>query len=288
MSPVSYNISPKNEKDLVKKIEAKYHTTDVQRLASLMQRIYKKESNIIKRDYPKPAEFTNVYSLGQAIGAIKSQGLFPELISTDENIKQDLLQARDENTCRRINFLTTLIMQMIQMPARDRAIIHTIVRNMNIGKGEGEGKFDNLDGLRSYIVLQSNPNRLKGFSEEEKNIINFVVMQYSETDERNAFELKRLPVDLRARYKKYLDVIKDAIRLDDIRIDPIVNDVFRRIDILKLNAKEHKTKLESVAYEAHNKILEVLDIEEEMQQLMWYIKQASPEQHLAPKDDIDR
>lgn len=285
MSPISYNISPKNEKDLVAEIEAKYHTTDVQVLSSLMQRIYKKESNVLKRGYPMPIEFTNVYSLVQALGDIKVQGMFPELISTDRIIKQEATQGKDENTRRRINFLTIMIMQMIQMNARDRAIIHAIVRNMNICKCEG--KYDSLDGLRSYIELQSNPNRLKGFSEEEKNIIKFAVMQYSETDERNALELERLPVDLRVKYKKYLDVIKDAIRLDDIQIDPIVNDVYRRIDILKLNAKEHKTKLESVAYEAHNKILEVLDIEEEMQQLMSYLKQASLEQHHAI-EDIDR
>lgn len=286
MSPISYNLSQKSKRDLVKEIEEKYHTNDVQRLASIMQKLYKNESIILKRNYTKPSGFTSIYSLGQALGDIKAQDLFLELLSTDESIKQDTLQVKDENKSRRINFLTILIMQMLQMPARDRNIIHTIVSNMNISKDEELP--DNLDGLRSYIVLQSNPQRLKGFSENERNIINFVVMQYSETDERNAFEIERLPAELRQRYKKYLDIIKDAIRLDDIQLDPIVNDVSERVDILKLNAKEHKTKLESVAYEVHSKILEILDIEEEMQKLMSYLRQATPEQHQRSEEDIDR
>lgn len=282
MLPVSNNISPKNKNDLVKLIEAKYHTTDVQRIASLLQRFYKNETYILKRAYPKPENFTSIYSLGQALGDIKSQGLFAELIATDESLKNDVFQVKDVNTSRRINFLTIIIMQMMQMPARDREIIHAIVRNMNISKGEEVP--DNLDGLRSYIVLQSNPNRLKGFSEEEKNIINFAVIQCSETDERNAFELERLPVDVRATYKRYLDIIKDAISLDSIQKDPIAKVISRRINILKLNSKDHKNKLESVAYESRNKILDILDIEEEMKQLMLYLRQASQE----PQEDIDR
>lgn len=277
---------------LTKSMMEKYHTTDTQKLATLMQRLYRNEATILKRKYPKPSEFVSIYPLGQALVDLKKSGLFEELLKTDETIKEDKLQFQGEtyNTTgiRRINFLATVIMQMRGMNKLDRKIMYAIVQNHNIGKEIDE--IDTLHGLRGALMLDSHPERLEGFNDEEKDIIKFAIIQHSEPDERNVSELKRLPAELRSRYKLFLDILKDAIRLDDIKIDSIVQDVNKRIDILKLSTKEHKTKLEGVAYEAHSKVLEILDIEEEIEKIMQYLRlvKARGQAQNIGEEDFDR
>lgn len=270
----------------------KYHTTDTQKLAILMQKLYKNEATILKRKYPKPTEFVSIYPLGQALADLKENGLFGELLITDETIKGDKLQFQGEtyNTTeiRRVNFLASVIMQMRGMNKSDRNIMYAIVQNHNIGK-EIDG-IDSLHGLRGALMLDSHPERLEGFTDEEKDIIKFAIIQHSETDERNISELERLPAELRPRYKVFLDVLKDAIRLDGIEIDPIVQDVNKRIDILKISTKEHKTRLESLAYESHSKVLEILDIEEEIERIMQYLRleKAKEQAPSIAEEDFDR
>lgn len=278
--------------EITKRMMGKYHNDDFQKLVVLMHKLYKKEAAILKRKYPKPSEFVSIYSLGQALVDLKENGLFGELLRADETIKEDKLQFQGEtyNTTeiRRVNFLASVIMQMRGMNKSDRNIMYAIVQNHNIGK-EIDG-IDNLHGLRGALMLDMYPERLEGFSDEEKDIIKFAIIQHSETDERNALELERLPAGLRTRYKVFLDVLKDAIRLDGIKIDPIVQDVNKRIDILKLSTKDHKTKLESLAYEAHSNVLEILDIEEEIERIMQYLrleKNKKQEPSIA-EEDFDR
>ena len=277
---------------LSKEIRKKYHTTDTQKLSTFIQRLFRMEAKILKGKYPKPSEFVSIYSLGQAIMDLKESKQFDELLIADEKIKEDNLQFNGEfsnnNDVRRVNFLTAIIMQMRGMQQRDRQIMYTIVQNHNIGKETDEK--DNLHGLKGALRLDSYPERLSGFSEEEKDIIKFAIIQHSESDARNQLELERLPLELRPRYKVFLDVLKDAIRLDNIKIDPRVHDVQTRIDILALQTKENKTKLESVAYESYSKIIEVLDLEEEVQSIMQYLrlKKEKSKTSSIEDEDLDR
>ncbi len=274
---------------LSKEIRKKYHTTDTQKLSTFIQRLFRMEAKILKGKYPKPSEFVSIYSLGQAIMDLKESKQFDELLIADEKIKEDNLQFNGEfsnnNDVRRVNFLTAIIMQMRGMQQRDRQIMYTIVQNHNIGKETDEK--DNLHGLKGALRLDSYPERLSGFSEEEKDIIKFAIIQHSESDARNQLELERLPLELRPRYKVFLDVLKDAIRLDNIKIDPRVHDVQTRIDILALQTKENKTKLESVAYESYSKIIEVLDLEEEVQSIMQYLRLIKEKSKTSSIEDED-
>lgn len=274
---------------LSKEIRKKYHTTDTQKLSTFIQRLFRMEAKILKGKYPKPSEFVSIYSLGRAIMDLKESKQFDELLIADEKIKEDNLQFNGEfsnnNDVRRVNFLTAIIMQMRGMQQRDRQIMYTIVQNHNIGKETDEK--DNLHGLKGALRLDSYPERLSGFSEEEKDIIKFAIIQHSESDARNQLELERLPLELRPRYKVFLDVLKDAIRLDNIKIDPRVHDVQTRIDILALQTKENKTKLESVAYESYSKIIEVLDLEEEVQSIMQYLRLIKEKSKTSSIEDED-
>ena len=274
---------------LSKEIRKKYHTKKKKKLSTFIQRLFRMEAKILKGKYPKPSEFVSIYSLGQAIMDLKESKQFDELLIADEKIKEDNLQFNGEfsnnNDVRRVNFLTAIIMQMRGMQQRDRQIMYTIVQNHNIGKETDEK--DNLHGLKGALRLDSYPERLSGFSEEEKDIIKFAIIQHSESDARNQLELERLPLELRPRYKVFLDVLKDAIRLDNIKIDPRVHDVQTRIDILALQTKENKTKLESVAYESYSKIIEVLDLEEEVQSIMQYLRLIKEKSKTSSIEDED-
>ena len=73
-----------------------------------------------------------------------------------------------------------------------------------------------------------------------------------------------MPEELRQRYSLILDVFKDADKLDRVRLDPKGEYPREGLDSSRLSLESSK-KLEGVAYEAYNKLLEILDIEQQKQ-----------------------
>ena len=224
-----------------------------------------RKENVLNRKYVKKANISTEYTLSNALEKIERQGLMDLLLQKDNGIVGDSLQYRSDlhgvSHTRRVNFLAVAIMSMENVEERDREIILQIAKNHDIGRVNDIE--DKEHGERSVRRLRINSERLSEFSEDEKRLIEFVVKEHSMSATENKRDIENLPPNLRKRYSRILNIFKDADKLDRVRLDSRGLYPREGLDASRLSLNSSK-KLENVAYEGLDKVLEIISIEKEI------------------------
>lgn len=195
----------------------------------------------------------------------RQNNLMSELLEKDTIIEQDDLQYKSDTHgvkhTRRVNFFAMAIMNMENITdQRDRDIIFEIVKNHDIGRVHDWE--DKEHGECSVEKMDANEGRLEGFSEEEQELIKFVMIQHSRSAKENEEAIFELPEELKQRYSKMLNIFKDADKLDRVRLDLRGENPNQGLDVSRLSLESSKM-LENVAYEANYKLLEALSGEKQ-------------------------
>lgn len=254
-------------------MQAQYQTADKQNLEEIKSHLREKEEAIFQREY--------VRKKGVPKGELKSffeNYLIPndkmnELLKSDEEIVQDGLQYGSElhgvSHTRRVNFLLTALMNVVWMSERDQKMMRAIVKNHDIGR-ENDWE-DSEHGEKSVQKLKENPERLEEFTEEEKELIEFVIKEHSKSFENNREALRKLPKEESSHKWDLLQRFKDVDKLDRVRLDPMGKNPREGLNVSRLYNASSRT-LEGLAYEAYNKVLEILDIEKQIFEIEQFLK----------------
>lgn len=266
-----------SEKELSKlqeRISQKYGTLDVSELTLRRKTLQAKEDGILARkDYSKRDAAVATYTLKDMLDKLKNEGAMHTVLKRDLEIKQDDMQydssLHGASHTRRVSFLAAAIMNLekYQNP-NDRDIVFEAIKHHDIGRVNDVE--DETHGKKSAIKLIMNEDRLSRFDEEDRQLIQYIVTHHSLGTKQNNYELLHLPGDVRGRYWKILDIVKDADKLDRVRLDPRGEYLSEGLNPERLTFNSSKS-LEGLAYEAYDKLLEVLDLEQEMYDIDTYI-----------------
>lgn len=206
---------------------------------------------------------------------------------------------------RRVNFLATLIMSSENVGQNTENVIRAIVQNHDIGRTNDIE--DKEHGDKSVKVLEENSDRIESLSNKEKEILRFVIKEHSlsaRENEEDLTELFQRKIEEKTeekfseiskeKFSKYLkkddiktkiqeqvtrevnsekenlhhilDICKDADKLDRVRLDPRGMYPREGLNASRLSLESSKG-LENVAYESLFKVLPILDIERENQDI---------------------
>lgn len=143
----------------------------------------------------------------------------------------------------------------MKLDEKDTEILLTAVQNHDIGR---KNDYENKEHGAMSIdkAMKEAPDRFENFTSEEKETIKFIILEHSKSSKENEENLQTImPDEKRQKYKLLLDCMKDADKLDRVRINDL--------NPSRLALKESQA-LVGAAYEANENlpnILEVLDDE---------------------------
>ena len=262
----------KSLEQLQERILARYKTINPKDLVSRKKVLQAKEEGILARDYVKRQGAKTEYTLRDMLKKLKDEGGLSTILDRDLEIKQDDMQYNSSIHgalhTRRVSFLAAAIMNLEKyQDTYDRDLIFESIKHHDIGRENDEE--DELHGKKSTIKLIMNEERLARFDEEERQFIQFLITHHSIGSMRNSYDLLQLPRDVRGRYWKALDILKDADKLDRVRLDPYGEYLHEGLDPERLALHSSK-KIEGLAYETYDKLIEILDIEEEIYDIDTY------------------
>lgn len=227
-----------------------------------------KQREILKRDYIKKSGVNETIGLFEIIVELKNKGLFDGILDNDKKIKGDSLQYDSElhgaNHTRRVAFNTTVIAMMEGESSHNIDLARTIANYHDIGR-ENDIE-DEKHGEYSIKILEKNSDRLENLSDEDRNILSFVIREHCLSKIENDEDLEVIGIEEREKYKKMLDLVKDADKLDRVRLDP--RGIYPRegLDVRRLSLESSK-KLENFSYESFDKVLEYMDIANEIREI---------------------
>lgn len=291
------------EKLLQKKEDIKAQYGDVsnedikEKLKSRKTELLNRKTKILERKYHKKGESTSEYSLQDVLEELEKKNLKEHLLETDQSIKEDSLQYQSDihgkTHTRRVNFLANVIMNLENVDDQTRKIVETFVKNHDIGRTNDIE--DKEHGAKSVDLLNANIDRISELSEDQKEIVKFTIKEHSlstaqnKTDLDNMFDIKvqkefenvtskrpawMVKEDMKKsiakkfetkkmNFQKVLEICKDADKLDRVRLDPLGYNPREGLDASRLLLNSSK-KIEGLAYESFDKVLEILDIEQEL------------------------
>jgi len=230
--------------------------------------LLERKTNILERQYVKKDGISLELGLKDILEELEKKKLKDHLLETDKKIKQDELQYQSDihgvSHTRRVNFFATLIMNSENVDYQTKKIIEIFVENHDIGRINDVE--DKEHGKRSVDLLQKNEDRLDELTDQQKEIALFIIKEHSLSATENINDLNSIAgnSEKKKRYiQKILDICKDADKLDRVRLDPYGINPREGLDVSRLSLSCSKN-FENIAYEAFDKILEILDIEHEL------------------------
>lgn len=115
----------------------------------------------------------------------------------------------------RVLFNVYALCTLENITERDKRIITTAAKLHDIGRiTDGEDKVHGANGAEKAREVLKN----KGYSIEEIDEICFIIKEHSLSKDKNNEDIEKLPKDLRENYKYCLNMLKDADKLDRVRI----------------------------------------------------------------------
>lgn len=259
-------------------IQSKYGTLDVQALREKLSILEQTQNEILDRSFihKENAKDTGThgyidkykYSLRTIIDDIKKSDNMELLLEADSGIENDDLQY-DSNIhgashTRRVNFWAMAIMTERKTSPRTMELVLLAVKNHDIGRINDLE--DKEHGANSADILEKNDDRISGLSDQEKKLVEFAIKQHSLSKKENEKAILELPKDLQKKYREVLEILKDADKLDRVRLDPRGLNHVEGLDVSRLSNKRYEC-FELSAYEALDKLTEVLGIEKQIQEI---------------------
>lgn len=142
---------------------------------------------------------------------------------------------------QRVYFMAMLLAELDGLNDEDKRLLTATVKYHDIGR---ENDYEDIEhGKKSVEKLLSNEEILKDFSKEEQEIILFAIENHSKNKFQNEESLKKIPNELRDRCRKILNYLKDADKLDRVRLG-----VYETTDINRLSLETSK-RLILLSYE---------------------------------------
>ena len=234
-----------------------------------LKNIYNKILNIIKAQ--NKLLQLNAISYKQIIQLMEEKGLYQEF-ENELNDFEEIEQLMQNNThlhginhIVRVLFNAYAIMALENVNEKDKKIVVVATKLHDIGRTE-DGE-DEEHGYKSAIkargILES-----KGFSKEEIDEICFIIKEYSLPKQKNEEDIQNLPEELKEKYRYHLNLVKDADKLDRVRIGDLdpnrlsTNSAKRLIEVAKIifeyNIYYYKKKMKVYEFDENDakKILE--------------------------------
>ena len=242
----------------------------IKRLDNLVQ--LNSDNIILDSEKNIPIEF--IYDKTQ----IKIQDIFHNLgkekikylIKKDREICEDELQYESQlygkSHTRRVAFFTLAIANELNLTNREIEILMTVTQNYNIGRTHDLE--DEMLGTRSMEIIQSKAReRLKKFSHDEIELIEFIITQHSKNTKENNIAIEKLPKEKQEKYRLMLNCLEDADKLDRAREHSLNTD--------RLAIKEISKKFATAAYQAcesYEQIIESIEQRERNNELIKNIR----------------
>ena len=228
--------------------------------------MFEKFKNLIKRIInlinPKQKQaqldtlnYEKIISLMKEDGAYEKFGADLSNFDEIEELMQNKTNLHGINHIIRVLFNAYAITTLEGLSNEDRNIIIEAAKFHDIGrKHDGENEIHGEEGANIARTILEN----KGFSPEDIDKICFIIKEHSLPKAKNEQDIQLLPENLRKQYKYYLDLLKDADKLDRVRIgdlDPsrlATNSAKRLVgvaqDIFQNNRYYYKKKLKVYPY----------------------------------------
>lgn len=242
----------------------------IRRLDNLIQ--LNSDNIILDSEKNIPIEF--IYDKTQ----IKIQDIFNNLgkekikylIKKDREIREDELQYESQlygkSHTRRVAFFTLAIANELNLTNREIEILMTVAQNYNIGRTHDLE--DEMLGTRSMKIIQSKAReRLKKFSHDEIELIEFIITQHSKTTKENNIIIEKFPKEKQEKYRLMLNCLEDADKLDRARK--------HNLNVDRLAIKEISRKFAAAEYQAcksYEQIIESIEQRERNNELIKNIK----------------
>lgn len=184
-----------------------------------LKNIYKRILNIIKIKNKVPQLETINYE--KIIELMKEKVTYQEFENELNNFEEieELMQNDTHlhgiNHIVRVLFNAYAIITLENVKEEDKRIIIEAAKLHDIGRVEdGEDlEHGNQSAIQARSILES-----KGFSKEEIDEICFIIKEHSLPKDKNEEDIANLPEELREKYRYHLNLLKDADKLDRVRI----------------------------------------------------------------------
>lgn len=210
---------------------------------------FKSKENIDKYSYNGyDKEINNRYkqiSLEEAMKYLMEES---QLESIYEVLKElpadDLLYQSDTHGfthIQRVYFMASLLAQMDGLSDEDKKILQFTARYHDIGRvNDIEDEEHGLNGVR---CLEEHRELLAEFSEEDQELIKFIIKEHSMSSQHNKEAVSKLDPSKRERYRRMLAYLKDADKLDRVRLGR-----YETTDVNRLENESSK-RLSLLSYE---------------------------------------
>lgn len=193
----------------------------------------------------------------------KKSGEISEVIAFDKGINIDNKQYEktglDNDThgrlhARRVAFFVRTLANLGGLTEQDKKILLFAAKNHDIGrKHDYEDAKHGMDSASMLIHTRG----WEEFSEEEQELIKFIVIEHSKGQDDNAQAIERLNDEKKYKYKMMLNYLKDADKLDRVRLG---NGPKVGLDASRLQLDVSK-QLVKMAYQLHEFSLDISEQE---------------------------
>lgn len=194
-------------------------------------------------------ELTDIIKLLEENGGIRA------LLKFDKRIAKDKMQYDSPfhgvNHTRRVAFLVRALANLGGLNNKDEEILLIAAQYHDIGREDDYE--DNWHGAESADKLEKS-GKLKFFPKESTDLIKFLMSQHSKSKTENEQAILELPEEKQERYKMMLDYMKDADKLDRVRLGKCDG-----LDVSRLSLPISK-KMIKVAYQSYEYLFDMLEI----------------------------
>ncbi|MCI9063925.1 MAG: HD domain-containing protein, partial [Clostridia bacterium] len=197
-----------------------------------------------------------------------------------DNLMQNNTRLHGTNHVLRVVFNTYALATLENISEEDKKIIIAAAKLHDIGKvADGEDRaHGETSANKAKVVLKE-----KGYTQEEIEQICFIIKEHSLPKDKNIEDIENLPQELKERYKRNLNMLKDADKLDRVRLGDLdqsrltTSSAKRLIPISMDNFRENR-----YYYEVKPKIY-YFNVEQ-AKEILDFIKEANPNIDIEFKD----
>lgn len=187
----------------------------LEKLKNICKRIFDMIKN--KKQVPK----LDTINYETIVQLMKEKGIYQEFendlnhFDEIEQLMQNGTHLHGINHVVRVLFHAYAIMTLENVKEEDKKLIIEAVKLHDIGRmQDGEDlEHGNQSAIKARDILAN-----KGLSKEEIEEICFIIKEHSLPKNKNEEDIKNLPEDLQKKYQYHLDIVKDADKLDRVRI----------------------------------------------------------------------
>lgn len=181
-------------------------------------------------------------TLQEGFEILKKQGKLESLLYylADLETRKDLFKfvSHDLEHTKRVLINADLLMSLKgDISERDRNIILTAIKYHDSGRIN-----DYEDRSHGKRAAENITDELKGYDQEEQELIKFIITEHCKSTGENevAISLLDKPEGEKIRYRKFLNIMKDADRLDRVRFPEISQLMTDSLDPNRLKNEEAK------------------------------------------------